>query len=103
MFYKQRSYVGTRVRWGAQTPPKNSKLGFTPPKRSVHPSRLRRGCFDPPPPKIEAVGCAIPYPPSGSELTFVRSQADAAQQQSLLQQVKRIRPIRNFFAISQTN
>ena len=57
------SYVGTRVRWGAQTPPKNSKLGFTPPKRSAHPSRVRRGCFDLPPPKIEAVGCANPHPP----------------------------------------
>ena len=57
------SYVGTwvrRVRW---TPPKNSKSGFTPPKRSAHPSRVRRGCFDPPSPKIEAVGCANPYPP----------------------------------------
>ena len=57
-------YVPRGVRWGAQTPPKNSKLGFTPPpKRSAHPSRVRRGCFDPPSPKIEAVGCANPYPP----------------------------------------
>ena len=48
---------------GALDPPKNSKSGFTPPKRSAHPSRVRRGCFDPPSPKIEAVGCANPYPP----------------------------------------
>ena len=58
------SYVGTKVRWGAQTPLKTQNWASTPPKRSAHPSRVRRGCFDPPPPKIEAVGCANPYPPS---------------------------------------
>ena len=43
------SYVGTRVRRVRWTPPKNSKSGFIPPpKRSAHPSRVRRGCFDPP-------------------------------------------------------
>ena len=64
IYFSWLPYVGTwvrRVRW--TPPPKNSKSGFTPPKRSAHPSRVRRGCFDPPSPKIKAVGCANPYPP----------------------------------------
>ena len=36
---------------------------WMPPKRAAHPSRVRRGCFDPPSPKIEAVGGANPHPP----------------------------------------
>ena len=49
---------------GAQHPPlKTQNRAPPPPKRSAHPSRVRRGCFDPPPPKIEAVGGANPHPP----------------------------------------
>ena len=50
---------------GCAGPPlKTQNRASPPPKRSAHPSRVRRGCFDPPSPKIEAVGCANPYPPS---------------------------------------
>ena len=56
-----RGHVGAQ---GALDPPlKTQNRASPPPKRSAHPSRVRRGCFDPPSPKIEAVGCANPYPP----------------------------------------
>ena len=56
------SYVGTKVRWGAQTPLKTQNWA-SPPLKGL---RTHQGCAGgvlTPPPKIEVVGCANPHPP----------------------------------------
>ena len=53
--------LGIRGHEGAQTPLKTQNLASPPPKRSAHPSRVRRGGL-PPPQKIEVIGCANPTP-----------------------------------------